>query len=384
MEKKAQAGCCGRKNRRGDGERSIRRGDEEAMLHRIDTLRQHEELWNLYTLKEEYSPQQRDRFGRIPYAHSTNQHILEPKVSHYLVDDNPPLEYPDGQQFAVCLTHDVDEVYPPITHTIRSSLTCLKERDFKGLRRQAFWGAHGKERSPYWNFNEIMDLEQQYSAHSSFYLLATDTDIRRFRYKIEDLEDELGLILDRGWEIGLHGGYYAPDHQEEIQREKQRLEQVLGRKVTGYRNHYLRFTVPDSWEHLARAGFQYDTTLGYPDMVGFRNGMCHPFLPYNLNTGKEVNILEFPMIIMDLTLFKSTRSYEEAGDLAMRLVDTVASYKGVLTLNWHSEFFNCPFRSSWIRMYEKILKYCHEKNSWMTSGEAIRRWWVHEHGDNFG
>lgn len=345
------------------------------MLHPNDTLqriKQHEDLWDLYTRKEEYSPQQLDHYGRFVYAHSANRDVLEPRVSKYLVDSGYEIEYPDGKQFAVCLTHDVDEIYPPLKHTLLSTLTCLKGLDFSGFKQQAFWKLHGKEQSPYWNFQEIMDLEEKYNARSSFYFLATDADIRRFRYNIEDLEGELGRIVDRGWEVGLHGGYYAYNDLKEILREKERLEQALGRKVTGYRNHYLRFCVPDSWEILEKAGFEYDTTLGYPDTVGFRNGMCHPFRPYNLHTDTEFNILEIPLVIMDGTLFDSVRSYDEAWEMAKRLIDAVADCQGVLTLNWHTYSFNFPFRSSWPRLYEKILAYCHKREAWMTSGEKIR------------
>ena len=348
------------------------------MFHPNDTLqkiRQHEDLWDLYTRKEEYSPQQLDRYGRFVYAHSTNQDILEPRVSKQLVNNGYEIEYPDGKQFAVCLTHDVDEIYPPLKHTLLSTLTCLKGLDFSGFKRQAFWKLRGKEQSPYWNFQEIMDLEERYGARSSFYFLATDADIRRFRYNIEDLEGELGQIVDRGWEVGLHGGYYACNDLEEILREKERLERALGKGVTGYRNHYLRFQVPDSWETLEKAGFGYDTTLGYPDTVGFRNGMCHPFRPYNLHTNTEAKILEIPLVIMDGTLFGSVRSYDEAWGVAKRLIDTVASCHGVLTLNWHTNNFNCPFRGSWPKLYEKILEYCLRNNAWITCGRDLWRWW---------
>ena len=350
------------------------------MFQQNDTLpeiRQNGDLLNLYTRKEEYSPQQLDHHRRFVYAHSTNRDVLEPRVSKHLVDNGYQIEYPDGKRFAVCLTHDVDEIYPPLKHTLLSTLTCLKGLDFSGFKRQAFWKLHGKEQSPYWNFQEIMDLEEKYGARSSFYFLATDADIRRFRYNIEDLEGELGQIVDRGWEVGLHGGYYAYNNLEEILREKERLERALGKAVTGYRNHYLRFQVPDSWETLEKAGFGYDTTLGYPDMVGFRNGMCHPFRPYNLYTETEVNILEIPLVIMDGTLFDSVKSYDEAWDVAKRLIDTVASCNGVLTLNWHTNNFNCPFRGSWPRLYENILEQCYRKGAWMASGNEVLRWWHH-------
>ena len=344
-----------------------------------EILKQNQELWDLFTRKEEYSPKQSDNHNRFTYAFSSYKNVLEPNVSKFLVENGLDVDYPENKKFAVCLTHDVDEIYPPLSHTLLSSLHCMKNSDFKKLKNQLFWKYKGKEYSPYWNFKEIMNLEEKYGAKSTFYFLATDKDIRRFRYNIEDLENELGIIVDKGWEVGLHGGYYAYNDLEEMETEKERLEKVLGKAVIGYRNHYLRFKVPDTWELLAKVGFKYDTTFGYEDTVGFRNGMCHPFKPFNLNGNKEIDILEIPLIIMDGALFGSVKSFEEAWVITRRLIDTVEKYKGVITLLWHSNDFNCAFRDGWIRFSEKILKYCYDKNAWMTSGEDIWRWWKYEH-----
>ena len=349
-------------------------------MFQIDDIRQREELWDLYTRKEEYSPLQVDYHGRFMSTYSINRNnVLEPTVSRHLIENGHTMEYPDCKQFAVCLTHDVDEIYPPLKHTSLSTLTCLRRLDLNGIREQALWKFHGKEKSPYWNFREIMELEGEYGARSTFYFLATDRDIRRFRYNIWDLEGELGQIVDQGWEVGLHGGYYAYNSPEEMSQEKGQLERVLGKQVTGYRNHYLRFKVPDSWEFVSKAGFQYDTTLGYPDMVGFRNGMCHPFRPYNLYNDTEVNILEIPLMIMDSVLFDTFKNYDESWRVAKMLIDVVASCNGVLTINWHTSNLNCPFRSSWSRLYEMILKYCHGRDAWMVGGDDIRKWWC-QHG----
>ncbi|MDI3541378.1 MAG: hypothetical protein PWQ62_292 [Candidatus Methanomethylophilaceae archaeon] len=345
------------------------------MLQIHDVLKKHDYLWDLYTLREEYRPSRLDKHERFIAAYSSNNCIPEPMVSRHLINNGHGVTYQDDKHFAVCLTHDVDEVYPPRTHTLLSMIASLRKQDLSGIKKQIFWKLGGKENSPYWNFQEIMDLEEKYGAQSSFYFLAADSDIKRFRYNIEDLEDELGQIVDRGWEVGLHGGYYAYNDLNEITKEKKRLEKALGRKVIGYRNHYLRFKVPDSWEILEKAGFEYDTTLGYPDAVGFRNGMCHPFRPYNLCSKCEIKIVEVPMIIMDGTLFGSTRSDGEAWAMAKRLIDTVASCQGVLTLNWHTNNFNCPYRASWSRLYEKILRYCHEGGAWMSSTQNIVKWW---------
>ena len=113
-----------------------------------------------------------------------------------------------------------------------------------------------------------------------------------FNFEIEDLEHEIGIIRDRGWEVGLHGGHNAYNNFEEIKKEKNKIERVLNKKVVGYRNYFLRFKVPDAWELLSKAGFKYDTTLGYADMVRFRNGMCHPFKPFNLRINREIVMIK--------------------------------------------------------------------------------------------
>lgn len=341
----------------------------------LQQIKQNEEIWDFYTRKEEYSHQQLDQHERFINAYSSHKDITEPLVSRYLVDNGYQIVYPDDKQFSICLTHDVDEIFPPYTHTLLSTMACVRKMNLMGIKDQLLWKWYGKEKSPYWNFQEIMDLEEKYGARSSFYFLATDADIRRFRYNIEDLKWELGRIVDKGWEVGLHGGYYAFNDLEEILTEKKRLEQVLGKEVTGYRNHYLRFQVPNSWEILAKAGFKYDTTLGYPDAVGFRNGMCHPFRPYNLHTNMEINIWEIPLIIMDGVLVDCVRSYDEAWEVVKKMIDRVESCHGILTLNWHTNNFNCPFRASGPILYEKILAYCHERGAWMDSAQNLMNWW---------
>jgi peptidoglycan/xylan/chitin deacetylase (PgdA/CDA1 family) len=227
---------------------------------------------------------------------------------------------------------------------------------------------------PYWNFRKLMQIEERLGVRSSFYFLATDRDVRRFRYNIEDLSEVLGEMADNGWEVGLHGGYYAFDDPDEIKREKTRLENALGSPIIGYRNHYLQFKVPDTWRYLADAGFKYDTTIGYGDMIGFRNGMCHPYRPYDLHTGKEIDIMEIPLAIMDGALFDHAHTYDEALHSALRLVDTTAKYHGVITLLWHNSMFSAPFREHWAKLYVKLLEYCKAKNAWMTTGEEIWKW----------
>ena len=101
--------------------------------------------------------------------------------------------------------------------------------------------------------------------------------------------------------------------------------------------------------------------------------MCHPFKPYNLQNRKIIDILEIPLVIMDGSLFEDYMRLDKgtAWELTRRLIDTVASCHGVITLVWH----NTTLPGEQRIFYEKILNYCSEMNAWMTSGEQICTWW---------
>lgn len=348
-------------------------------MNMYEILKEDPKIWEYFSKKEEYLPRDLGSHERFSYANSAYKNIFEPDVSKYLLQKGFKVEYPNKKKFAVCLTHDVDDIYPPLKHLMLSSFYCLKGLNFYDLSHQISWKIHDRRKSPYINFTKIMQLEEKYDAKSSFYFITAKEDIRRFRYDITDIKSELGMISDRGWEIGLHGGYYSYNNFRELMVEKRKLENVLGQKIIGFRNHYLRFKAPDSWELLSKAGFKYDTTFGYHDMIGFRNGICHPFRPYNLNESKEIDILEIPLIIMDGSLFEITSSLEEAWKHAKYLIDIVEKYSGVITILWHTNGINCPFKREWEIIYVKILKYCFEKNAWMTSGKDICEWWAHEY-----
>jgi peptidoglycan/xylan/chitin deacetylase (PgdA/CDA1 family) len=340
-----------------------------------ESLKKNEKLWPIFTREVEYNSADLDKHERFNYNSRSCKPILNPIVSNFFLDNGMRVEFPDGKEFAICLTHDVDEIYPPLSHTFISSINYIKNFDFMRLKNQLFWKRAGKESSPYMNIKKIIKLEEKYGAKSSFYFLATDKDIRRYRYNIMSLENELQFILESDFEVGLHGGYYAYRDLDEVLKEKRNLEKVFKKKVIGYRNHYLRFKVPDTWEILSKAGFKYDTTFGYHNCIGFRNGMCHPYRPYNLITNNFINILEINLNIMDEALFNSTKSMMDAWETAKLHIDMVRKSRGVVTVLWHNIYFDSGFRILWGNFYEKLLSYCKQNNAWMTSGSNIYNWW---------
>ncbi|MBR1369947.1 hypothetical protein RJ53_10850 [Methanocalculus chunghsingensis] len=331
-----------------------------------DILRQDPEIWDIFQCKEEYTSPIRDKYDRFPYYLSSNRNIFQPVVSEYLSNAGYRPEYPDGQPFAVSLTHDIDNVYCSLPYKGYHFVKSFFNKDIPHCIDTAL--SMCSRKIPLCNFQEIMAIEEEYGATSSFNFMALAPGDQDYSYDIRDLERELGLISDAGWEVALHGGHKAYCDYDQLVTEKARLEKVLGHRVAGYRNHFLRFRVPDTWQNLAKAGFLYDNTFGYADCLGFRNGMCHPFRPYDLNLGTEIDIVEIPLAIMDVTFevymrLDPTRAWE----MTRRLIDTVERYNGVLGILWHN---NC-MKGDKLMLYKKILAYCSEKGAFMNGGKDL-------------
>jgi peptidoglycan/xylan/chitin deacetylase (PgdA/CDA1 family) len=323
-------------------------------------------LWDLFTRKEEYDSKIFDKYGRFPSYASNNNKILEPIVSKFLIERGYKAEYPDEKSFGVFLSHDIDDVYQSIFPKVQSSINYLKNNDVK-MAIQSIKNIRSKK-IPLVNFDAIMDLEDSFGARSSFFFYANNRTDIDYPYAIENLESEIGNISDRGWEIGLHGSLKSHINPDKILMQKKKLEKISNRKIIGYRNHLLCFTVPDTWEYLSQSGFVYDATLGFADCVGFRNGMCFPFRPYNLNTNKEISIIEIPLTIMDVTLRKYMNlNIANSWNITKDLIDIVEKYQGIISILWHNNYMN----GDMLRLYQKILDYCSERNAWITSGENI-------------
>jgi peptidoglycan/xylan/chitin deacetylase (PgdA/CDA1 family) len=335
-------------------------------MHAI--LQQDQEIWDFFTSKEEFNSQIRDMYDRFPYYASSCRNIFEPHISKYLIEHGYQVNYPEEKPFAVCLTHDIDNIYYSVLPKAVSTVQHLRQGSLSGFAHSI--AQMRSKKLPLWNFDDILALEEQYCAKSSFYFMAENFGEQDYAYQIEDCESVLGDIIDCNCEVGLHGGHTSYLNPEELKCKKERLEKILNKNVIGYRNHYLRFKVPETWEYLHEAGFLYDTTFGYADCIGFRNGLCHPFKPFNLKTCKPIEILEIPLTIMDRTFDSYMRlDPRRAWDMSKKLIDTVMRYNGVLTLLWHNDNFFGEQR----KLYEKILKYCAEKNAWMTSGSEISK-----------
>ncbi len=351
---------------------------------------------------EEYANPRRDEFGRFRARDSalSRLNLLETPVlniySNLLrevfdkcgLPAGEPL-WPKGKRFAVALSHDVDIPRKTIPGSLRIFFNqLLGNRELEGAGAFSQLGSvvdllreklRGGE-NPYWNFSKWTQLENGYGFKSCFYLFCQKRgEAKDPKYDLRtdrSLREAVKKFLLSGFEVGLHGSFKSAKEISTLKEEKSLLEGLFDVDEVGIRLHYLKIEVASSWRIQEEAGLVYDTTLGYPDEVGFRCGLAFPFRPYDLEREKRLNILELPLSIMDGAVFGKGRKDEgEVLSRCLQLLERVERGKGLAVILWHQRSWYERDFPGWRWVYEQILSYLSEKEAWVTSPGEIAKWW---------
>ena len=252
-------------------------------------------------------------------------------------------------KFIVCLTHDVDIIKPTLLFKLfhikknpKNLFNILLTRNFN-------------------TFKEIIRIENEYNANSTFFFLIKGKDksilnYKKVNYDLNKEDKIINLLKENNREIGLHGGYWSFNDLEKIKKEKKEIERIIKERIISYRNHYLRFHIFNTWKYLSRTNFRIDSTFGWNDVLGFRNGWPYPFKPYDFERKEFINIVEFPLNIMDNTIFINKEQLKNAFLRIKNIIKKVKKVRGVLTINWHNNYFDERFYPGYKTLYKNILK----------------------------
>ena len=266
---------------------------------------------------------------------------------------------PAGHRFIACLTHDVDHPrvrYHLCDHTMFGFLYraligsvidfCLGKRS---LRQVAInWKAalslplvFAGIVKDFWNqLDQYLELERDLA--STFFIIPTEGNPgvdsrgrtrakRASRYALADIADDLKKLLSENREIAVHG-IDAWRDSAKGRDECERVQKITGTTETGVRMHWLYFD-SHAPATLEKAGFSYDSTVGYNETIGYRAGTTQVFK----HSGVD-HLLELPLHIMDTALFYPSYmnlTNDQAKAAMLSLIENVTRFGGVLTINWH-------------------------------------------------
>jgi peptidoglycan/xylan/chitin deacetylase (PgdA/CDA1 family) len=310
----------------------------------------------------------RDQHGRFPGAASSLD-LLDPPLERLRreLGVEPPRWF--GKRFAVALTHDVDVPWrwsgrQAVKGTLARIKAAAVARNGRGAGREAralaglpLHRVGGTD--PNWSFERVLAVERAHGARSTFFLLAghnhpadgpSPETYDRLRPRLVE------ILRNGGAEIGLHGSYTAAEDAGRLREEKAALERLAG-PLAGHRYHYLRGDPHRNLEPLAEAGFTYDSSLGFPDAVGFRAGIAQPFRPWDVANERPLGLVEIPLAFMDATFDERYLHLpaREAEAHLMGLVEWAAENGGGFAVLWHTDRYDRATAAGWDWLYERLL-----------------------------
>lgn len=349
------------------------------MLSRYEeALIQEQDQFNRFPLEAHLAF--REGFWRIPvvnlYAKLLGDWIVE--LTSGGLRPNPP-SYPDGRRFGLCLTHDVDHPrkFTPVGLLKTPAKVLLRRESPKALYQIGDYFLTGRD--PFWNFDQIIELERDHGFSSTFFLTAGGRHDRDPAYG-DDPAARTRLcetISDLGAEIGLHGSFESYANSRLLSDEWAELNRCT--TVKGGRQHYLRLNVQRSFTAMEEAGFLYDCTLAFSGEMGFRSGFAVPHYMFNLEEDRPFRILEIPLVVMDRSIWASCCPNSEPDRIweeMLQVLDLVRQYNGCVSVLWHNQFFDPVSFPGYRSVYRSLLMWLRNNDGWGASGAQVYDWFV--------
>jgi len=313
---------------------------------------------------QEYHSTRKDKYGRFPADESIlvkGGWIQMPVVNYYFeilataIDSIYPgcVTYPKSH-LDILMTHDIDKCR---SGSIENSAALIK--DGKILR--GLWKAISRlwSRDDWDNVLEIAELEKSSGIRAIYFFIPKNgkvNGIHNADYKLSspDIINTLYQLKNMGHEIGIHGSVGSGFQKGQLEKELG----IFPFPVKWNRFHYLLYDVKMSLDEIEKAGIEFDSTMGFAETVGFRNGFCNLFYPYNIREDRPYRFLEYPLVIMDRTFIESIYmglSTEESENLIKSTFKQVKYFGGNVAILWHNNIISGYKYRTWNSLFTTLL-----------------------------
>lgn len=319
----------------------------------------------LLSYLQEYTDYVPDTYDRFPFELSLQKHfqcIEENLVAKYfdaLYETTPKLKSlttKKEHKSKFFLTHDIDSLYGAVGDNYKF---LLKHGKIATLLQLIF--NHFLRTPNYMLLDKIMDIEDAYDVKSVFFWLVHEgmgnPRIKNADYFIDDKKVKAvrTKIYERGFVTALHKSISSDTHAKEFQKLGSHILEVN-------RNHFLQIELPQGFNGMENSEVKIDSTMGFPEAIGYRNNYGLPFRPFKLKEKRAYNFLEVPLVIMDTTLkFYNNKNSASAKNVVLDFLEK-NKQNAVLTILWHNNYFFDYSDTGWVDLYKDILLFIRDNN----------------------
>ena len=215
------------------------------------------------------------------------------------------------------------------------------------------------KKDPFDTFNKIIEIKKQYNIRTIFFFLIAD--YTTFDTNVSASKNKFRLLIKSMVDyarVGLHPSYFSMQNPALLKKEKKRLENITNMPIMRSRQHYLRFSLPETYQHLIDLEITEDYSMGYASNVGFRAGTCTPFYFYDLDFEIQTPLKIFSFALMDTTLndYMKLTPKQSLGKIR-DLKNEVKAVNGTFITLFHNEALSNYLRwKGWSRLYDLMVK----------------------------
>lgn len=313
---------------------------------------------------EEYLPHEKDLYGR--YAHENSVAFKEgflqyPVINNWIIDfgkalkqkfPSLPIKMP---AFKFIPTYDIDIAWSYRNKGIwRNMGGFLKKPSLDRLSVLT-----GLKKDPYDCYDFLKDLHEQNNLDPIyFFLVASSRSI--YDKNISPYDHNMWQLIKqhaKKYRTGLHPSWMSNEKHSLLTKEKRILETAGKVPVTRSRQHYIKLTLPQTYERLTDAGIFQDYSMGYGSINGFRASVASSFFWYNLSAEKITTLRIYPFCFMDANSFyEQKQNAVDSFDELMTYYNRCKEAGGELISIFHNNFLGTdPLFEGWQAMYTKFI-----------------------------
>ena len=324
----------------------------------------------LITRYEEYLPHEKDMYGRFAHQNSIafQQRFLQlPLVNIWLAElkkiitnlfPSDPLSPP---VFRFTPTYDIDIAFSYLHKGFMRSIGGFLSQVLKGkwsLGIERIQVLLRKKNDPFDSYNWLSELHKQHGLQPIYFFLLSQKNIGYDKNILPEKPAMLQLIKAHSskYDVGIHPSWQSGYDEDILEKEINLLREMTGRNIDKSRQHYIRMTLPETYQKLIQQGITGDYSMGYGSINGFRASYCLPYKWYDLSQEKTTNLIIHPFCYMDANSYYEQHYTPEQALAEMKHYnEIVKQVNGEFITIWHNHFLGTDkMFAGWKEVYEMV------------------------------
>ncbi len=300
----------------------------------------------LITRYEEYLPHQKDMYGRYAHENSIaykNNFLNKPLVNLWIEDFAQKLQskFPNivyhKPTFSSTITYDVDMAWSYKNKGIFRNIGGFIKKPSLNRLKVLF----GNATDPFDCYKFLDDCHEKKRINVIyFFLVALKTS--KYDKNITPKNNHFKKLIShhaKKYDIGIHPSWRSNFLIDQLPTEKKILESISENKIIHSRQHYVKFSIPDTFRQLIQAEIQNDFSMGYGSINGFRASAASSFFWYDLQQNATTKLRLYPFCFMDANcLYEQKMTIEQSNQELDYYINECKKVNGLFIPVFHNNF----------------------------------------------